>query len=124
MNKVLFCLLILLLPSCSTFQSGVETVQKYWPRAHDPIMFDHALTISIAIDNIDCDKPEFNDLIIKSMFLSKYAELRKDPQTDNLKGLHQHFEKLKSNPKKIFCTFGKTTAKDRINVVLTTWSKR
>lgn len=121
MNKILLSLIFVLsLPGCST----IQTIQKYWPKPHDPVMFDKALTISIAVDAIDCDKPEFTDLIYKSHFLARYAELRNDPQTENLKGLHQHFEKLKSNPKKVFCTFGKATAKDRINVVITSWSKR
>ena len=124
MNKLFLGLLFFLVTGCSTIQSGVDTVKKYWPRDHDPVMFERALSLSIDIEAIDCDKPEFNDLIFKSMFLARYAELRRDPQTENLKGLHQHFEKLKSNPKKIFCTFGKTTAKDRISVVITSWSKR
>jgi hypothetical protein len=119
-NSIIILILLLHITGCSS----IETIQKYWPKDHDPVMFDRALTISIAIDAIDCDKPEFTDLIFKSHFLARYAELRRDPQAENLKGLHQHFEKLRSNPKKIFCTFGKTTAKERIAVVITSWSKR
>ncbi|NDG32530.1 hypothetical protein EB118_20955 [bacterium] len=123
-NKIIISLIFLNLAGCASIQNGIQTVQKYWPKDHDPVMFDRALSISMDIDALNCDNPNFDDLIYKSHFLARYAELRKDPQYENLNGLHQHFEKLKSNPKKIFCTFGKTTAKDRMNIVLTSWSKR
>ncbi len=124
MNKLFLGLIFFLITGCSSIQSGVDTVKKYWPRDHDPVMFERALSLSIDIDAIDCDKPEFNDLIFKSMFLARYAELRRDPQTENLKGLHQHFEKLKSNPKKIFCELGKKTALQRLDVAINAWRKR
>ncbi len=109
---------------CSTLQSGVEKIQTYWPKDHDPVMFEKALKVAVSIDQLNCDQPEFGTVISDASFLAKYAELRKDPQSDNLKGLHQHLEKLKANPKKVFCELGKTTAKQRINITVTTWSKR
>jgi len=124
MNKLLLGLLFFLITSCSTIQTGVDTIKKYWPRDHDPVMFDKVVEIHIAIENLNCGQPDYSDLIPKAIRLSRYAELRNDPQAENLKGLEAHIIKLKSNSNKIFCELGKKTALQRLDVVINAWRKR
>ena len=48
-------LIVFSLSGCAT----VDTVKKYWPRKHDPVMFDHLVTVSIAVEMIDCGHPDY-----------------------------------------------------------------
>jgi len=124
MNKLLLGLIFFLITGCSTIQTGVDTVKKYWPRDHDPVMFDKVVEIHIAIENLNCDQPDYSDLIPKTIRLSRYAELRNDPQAENIKGLEAHIIKLKSSTNKIFCELGKKTALQRLDVAINAWRKR
>jgi hypothetical protein len=124
MKKILVGVFIVLLTGCSTIQSGVDTVKKYWPRDHDPVMFDKVVELHIAIENLDCEHPNFTEIVSKSIRLTRYAELRNDPQAENLKGLESHLQKLKSSTNKIFCDLGKRTAIQRLDVAINAWRKR
>jgi hypothetical protein len=46
MKKLLALLFVISLSGCTT----IDTVKKYWPRDHDPVMFNQLVTASIAID--------------------------------------------------------------------------
>jgi hypothetical protein len=113
-------LIILSLSGCST----IDTVKKYWPRDHDPVMFDHLVTASIAIEQVDCTKPDWSQVVEVSNHLSRYAAWRSDPQADNLKGLLNHAERMSHGGSKMFCELGKKTATQRIEAAKTAWEKR
>lgn len=119
--KILLALLISLsLSGCAT----VDTIKKYWPRKHDPVMFDHLVTLSIAVEQIDCDKPDWSHTVEVSNHLSRYAQWRGDPQADNLKGLLNHAERMSHGGSKTFCTLGKKTATQRIDAAKLAWEGR
>lgn len=120
MKKLLIGLSIVLLSGCST----IESVKKYFPRDHDPIMFSHLVSLSIAVDNVNCEKPDWTNAIEASKYLSKYAEWRKDPQQENLLGLYKHIEKMGTGGSKVFCELGKKTSTQRINAARSAWENR
>lgn len=124
MKKIIIISAITLLSGCSTIQSGVDTVKKYWPKDHDPVMFDKVVEINIAVENLNCESPDYSELVPKTIRLSRYAQLRNDPQAENLKGLENHILKLKGSNNKVFCELGKKTALQRLDVVVNSWRKR
>jgi hypothetical protein len=121
MKRILTTTLILFaLSGCAT----VDTVKKYWPRDHDPVMFDHLVTVSIAIDAVDCTKPDWSPVVEVSNHLSRSAAWRGDPQADNLKGLLNHAERMSHGGSKTFCELGKKTAAQRIEAAKSAWKGR
>ena len=110
----------LLLSGCST----IDTVKKYWPRNHDPVMFGHLVSLSVVIDHIDCEKPDWSTAMARSEELAKYTRLRKDPQADNLDGLFKHVTKMSKGGSKVFCEIGKKTSQQRIDAAVSAWGGR
>ena len=93
--------------------SGCSTIREYWPRAHDPVLFDHLVRVDVAIERVDCDRPNWFVVNEYSEQLARYAEWRHDPQAINLRGLQKHAEKMSQGGSKIFCELGKKTAHQR-----------
>ncbi len=120
MRIIVTLLLISQLSACAT----IDTVKKYWPRKHDPVMFDHLVTLSISIEQINCDNPDWSHIVEVSNHLSRYAQWRGDPQADNLKGLLNHAERMSHGGSKTFCTLGKKTATQRIEATKSAWEGR
>ena len=104
--------------------SGCSTVQKYWPRDHDPVAFQLLVNIDIAVEQVDCERPDWARAERIAERLAKNTAWREDPQAENLKGLHQHTVKMSSSGNKTFCEFGKRTAQQRINAVKSAWAGR
>jgi hypothetical protein len=107
-----------------TLLTGCTTIKKYWPRAHDPVMFDHLVSVSIAIEVVDCTKPNWTQAIEAAHRLARYAEWRHDPQLENLKGLEAHTERMNKGGSKMFCELGKKTAAQRIDAAKSAWEGR
>lgn len=119
--KIISTLIIsLTLSGCAS----VDTIKKYWPRKHDPVMFDHLVTLSISVERIDCENPDWSHIVEVSNHLSRYAAWRGDPQADNLKGLLNHAERMSNGGSKTFCTLGKKTATQRIEAARSAWEGR
>jgi hypothetical protein len=104
--------------------AAVATVQKYWPRKHDPVMFDHLVTLSISVEQVNCEKPDWSNIVEVSNHLSRYSQWRGDPQADNLKGLLNHAERMSHGGSKMFCELGKKTATQRIEAAKSAWEGR
>ena len=104
--------------------AAVDTVKKYWPRAHDPVMFNQLVQIDTAVQGINCDAPEWQQVLTLSENLAKYTQWRKDPQSENLKGLHSHVERMSRGGSKTFCELGKKTAGQRIAAARSAWEGR
>lgn len=103
---------------------GCSTVKEYWPRNHDPIMFDHLVRAEVNITKIDCEKPDWQPAIEQAEILAKYTEWRSDPQRTNIKGLHDHTVKMSKSTNKTFCELGKKTAAGRIDAARKAWEGR
>ena len=119
MKKLLFVSAVLL-TGCSNFQG----MAQYWPKDHDPVMFNHLVTTDIAVARVDCDKPDWTDAHRNAEVLAQYAEWRRDPQALNLKGLVAHTDRMTKGGSKAFCELGKRTAAQRITATKTAWQGR
>ena len=117
MKKIILAAAVVALAGCST-------VQKYWPRDHDPVAFQLLVNVDIAVDRVDCESPDWAVAVQTTEQLAKNTAWREDPQAENLKGLHQHVVKMSTNSNKTFCEFGKRTAQQRINAVKSAWAGR
>ena len=104
--------------------SGCSTIKEYWPRAHDPVMFNQLVATDIAIAHIDCEHADWATAHAAAEQLAQYAEWRNDPQTANLKGLLAHTERMSKSNNKVFCDLGKKTAAQRIEAARTAWQGR
>ena len=120
LSKTTIVLSIFVLSGCST----IDTVKKYWPRPHDPSMFNQLVIIDTTVEQIDCEKADWSHANIVSEQLAKYTEWRKDPQAENLKGLHAHVERMSKGGSKTFCELGKKTAHQRIEAAKSAWEGR
>ena len=121
MKKIILVAVLMSLLGCA---STVDTVRKYWPRDHDPVAFDQLVTVDVAVEYVDCNKPDWGQAVTVSKILARNAEWRRDPQAENLAGLHQHLVKTSESSNKTFCEFGKRTAQQRINAVRSAWAGR
>ena len=104
--------------------SAVATVKQYWPRDHDPVMFETLVVVEQELDAVDCKNPDWTRVQYQAKKLDRYATLRDDPQKENLQGLNKHLEKLSSNKNPVFCDLGKKTGKQRIEAALSAWKGR
>lgn len=125
MTKIIKSLLVVTITSL--FLSGctaVVVLQKYWPRKHDPVMFDRLVSITLMVENIDCEKPDWIFVSQSTEHLAKYTEWRGDPQLENIKGLDAHIKRMEKGGSKMFCELGKKTALQRINAAKSAWEGR
>ena len=114
-----------LLLICSlTALTSCSTIKQYWPRAHDPVMFNQLVLTDIAIAHVDCERPDWRPAQESSEQLAQYAEWRRDPQTENLKGLQAHTGRMANGGSRMFCELGKKTAAGRIQAAKSAWEGR
>jgi hypothetical protein len=104
--------------------SGCSTIKQYWPRDHDPVMFDHLVTVDLAIAHINCDRPDWQPAMTTAQQLAQYADWRGDPQAENLKGLAAHTERMSKSTSPAFCELGQKTARQRIDAARAAWKGR
>ena len=106
--------------------SGCSTIEKYWPRAHDPVLVDAWVSTYMAVDSVRCSDANTGWVKVKepSQRLYLLADFRKDPQTDNLRGLRDHVEKMSQGGSVVFCQIGVKTAQARLAVAKTAWEGR
>jgi hypothetical protein len=121
MKKVLLVTsMVFVLSGCAV----LDSVKKYWPRDHDPVMFDHLVTVEQDLAAVDCKNPNWTKVLYEAARLDRFATLRDDPQKDNLQGLNKHVQKLSTNKNPVFCELGKKTGKQRIEAALSAWKGR
>lgn len=94
------------------------------PRAHDPVMFNQLVKVSIDIESVDCNDPDWSQALSETKQLARYAQWRSDPQSDNLSGLERHVARMTVGSSVAFCELGKKTATARIQAVKTSWENR
>lgn len=106
--------------------SGCSTVSKLWPRAHDPVLVDRWVSAQMAVSSVDCANPTgaWAQAIPAAQHLYLLAEFRSDPQTDNLRGLWTHTQKINTTTNRMFCELGKTTAQARLTAARSAWEGR
>lgn len=104
--------------------AAVDTVKKYWPKPHDPVMFAQLVQLDIVVERQNCDAPAWSSITLMSENLARYVEWRGDPQAENLRGLHNHIERLSKGGSKTFCELGKRTARQRIEAAKSAWEGR
>ena len=123
MNKLKLsaaALALTLLSGCA----AVDTVKKYWPKAHDPVMFNQLVQVDTAVEHLNCDTPTWDRIAPATENLAKYAEWRRDPQAENMRGLHNHIQRMTRGGSKTFFELGKKTASQRIAATKSAWEGR
>lgn len=122
MKKLLVTLsAVILLSGCATI---TDTINKYWPRSHDPVMFQQLVKLDISVDKVNCEAPAWGESIVLAGELERYTKWRKDPQHVNIEGLQKHLDKLNTNNNPTFCKLGKKTASLRIQATKKAWEGR
>ena len=106
--------------------SGCSTISNLWPRAHDPVLVDRWVSVNIAVDAVNCDeKPTgWANVVTPADHLYQLAEFRSDPQSENLKGLWLHTQRMAQGGSRVFCELGKKTAKARLAAARSAWEGR
>jgi hypothetical protein len=104
--------------------SGCSTIKEYWPRPHDPVMFNQLVAVDLAVEKQNCENPTWIEVHPIADQLAKYTEWRQDPQATNLRGLEKHVERMSKGGSKTFCEIGKKTAKQRIDAAKSAWEGR
>ena len=104
--------------------TGCSSIKQYWPRDHDPVLFNHLVTADLAVEHVNCEQPDWAPAHAAAEQLSRYAEWRSDPQTDNLIGLLAHTERMSHGGSRAFCELGRKTAQQRIEAARTAWKGR
>lgn len=121
MRKIVLCIVsVFILSGCST----IDTVKRYWPRSHDPVMFQQLVNLAVAVDQQNCEQPTWAPLVVDSERLARYAEWREDPQAANLRGLRNHLENLSRGGSRSYCEIGRNLARQRISITRTAWKGR
>jgi hypothetical protein len=120
MKKLLVIFFAVSLSGCAT----VDTIKKYWPRDHDPVMFNTLVEINLAINDVNCEQPNWANAQELSRKLATYTEWRRDPQSENIKGLFLHTQRMSKGGSKMFCELGKKTAVQRIAAARSAWETR
>jgi hypothetical protein len=120
MKKILVVICLALLPSCAV----IDSVKQYWPRDHDPVLFNQLVTLDIELTYINCEKPDWVKAKAVAEHVERYTAWRKDPQHTNLEGLHKHIERMSQGGSKAFCELGKKTALQRIDAARSAWGGR
>ena len=117
MKKLIVVLSIVYLTGCSTIAS-------IWPKPHDPVMFDQAVSIKVKMDQINCSNRDWGDLIDRVHHLKVYTELRNDPQSKAIGQLEEALTKAKGSSNEKFCDSILKLNKTRIEVVQDAWKGR
>ena len=118
--KKLLLVVAVFLSGCSSLQE----LKQYFPKDHDPVMFNYLVVTDISINHINCDKPDWSEAHRNAEILARYTEWRKDPQAINIKGLFAHTERMSRGSSKTFCELGKNTALQRIEAAKSAWQGR
>lgn len=117
MKQIAIVFLIISLAGCST-------VKKYWPRDHDPVMFNQLVELDRILESVNCEGPDWIVMEMSAAHLSRYTQWRQDPQAENIKGLHAHAIRMGKGGSKTFCELGKKTAAQRIQAAKSAWEGR
>ena len=114
----------LILVLSGVYLTGCSTIASIWPKPHDPVMFDHAVSIKVKMDQINCSNRDWGDLIDRVHHLKVYTELRNDPQSKAIGQLEEALTKAKGSSNEKFCDSILKLNKTRIEVVQDAWKGR
>lgn len=116
-NLINSVLLVVLLTGCST-------LDKYWPRPHDPALAQAYVSTKMGMDNIDCEHRDlWTTVEYQAKWLDEYAVFRNDPQRENTKAIVDNLDKASTASPKA-CETWLRLAKQRLVVINKAWSGR
>lgn len=117
-NLINSVLLVVLLTGCAT-------VQKYWPRAHDPALAQSYVSTKLGVTDLSCsDKTNWTKTESEARWLKEYAEFRDDPQKDSAAAIVENLTKAKNTESEKACEIWLNLVKQRLVVLNKAWSGR
>jgi hypothetical protein len=125
-NRYKYLMKTLIIMAALFLITGCSTIEKYWPRDHDPVLVNSWVSVKMALDAVDCGTQPtgWSAVTEHSQRLYLLSDFRSDPQTDNLRGLRDHSQKMAGTTNKTFCQLGKKTAEARLAAARTAWAGR
>lgn len=104
--------------------TGCGTIEKYWPRDHDPALVTAFVNVDTKLDKVQCGtKQGLDDVISDADWLNRYATFRKDPQKDATKTLLDNLKKAKSSSEAA-CVRWVNLSKISMKVIQKSWEGR
>lgn len=105
--------------------SGCTTVQKYWPRPHDPALAQAYISAKIGVDEIDCtDKSDWSTVEYQARWLNEYARFRSDTQQESTQAIVDNLTKARVTASPKACEIWLNLVKQRLVVLDKAWSGR
>lgn len=104
--------------------SGCSTIEKYWPRDHDPAMVTKYVDLEVKLTKVDCASKEGFDGAIKDAdWLNRYLNFRGDPQKDSAKLILDNLQKA-STSSEAACKRWVNLTNINMNIVKKAWEGR
>lgn len=94
------------------------------PRSHDPVMFDHLISIKLEFNKTSCSNKDWGTLLDKVHHLTVYSDSRGDPQAKNIAQLKESLLVAHNSKNDAFCNSILTINKTRIEVIEDAWKGR
>jgi len=122
MKTIFALILVSMLSGCAV----VDKVKQMWPRDHDPVLVDRWVSVSLAVERVDCAATPtgWADVVVPAEHLARLTEFRNDPQAKNMRGLADHAVRMSKGGSKTFCELGKKTADQRLAAAKSAWEGR
>lgn len=114
MKKILVLFAAISLSACSFIM----------PVPHDGALFDRLVTVHIEVNKLSCDDRNWDKAIADVNHLKVYAELRGDPQAENIKNMEAALTKAQASKSVAFCQSALKLQQTRIKVVEGAWKGR
>lgn len=95
-----------------------------WPIDHDAVIFGKAVEMKLAIDKVNCEDKNWQELFDSVYYAELYTTLREDPQAENIKQLKESLIKANESKSKVFCEANLKLQKTRIDVITNAWRGR
>ena len=109
----------------AVMMTGCATIQKYWPRPHDPALAQSYVTTKLGIESISCDdKTNWSNVEYQARWLQEYTEFRNDPQKESAAAVVINLKKAKDTSSEKACNIWLDLVKQRLVVLNKAWSGR
>lgn len=112
--------LVTVLTGCA----AIDKVTSLWPRDHDPALATTYINLQLSLETVNCaDKSTFNQSLLVSDWLNRYATFRKDPQMVTTEAILSNLKKAVESGE-VACKRYVNLANINMKTLNESWSKR